>query len=91
MKNTLIRLIAIMTLASSMSAFAATEKAKSSAAENTSTAPSEDMTGSCTSEEQAAWVKEQQTEQNKKDRERQRLLMEQEKQWEHDLHNITAG
>lgn len=80
MKNTLIRLLAIMTLAGSMSAFATTEKAKS---ENTSTAASENSTCSCNAE--------QQTEENKKDREQQRLILEQEKQWEHDLHNISAG
>ena len=87
MKNTLIRLLAIMTLAGSMSAFATTNKTKS---ENTSPAASENSACSCTAEQQAAWVKEQ-AEQNKNDRERQRLILEQEKQWEHDLHNITTG
>lgn len=90
MKTTLIRLIAIMTLAGSMSAFASTGTAKTMATNNTGTTASENAKCPCPADEGSSGV-EQPAQQNKKDREQQRLILEQDKQWEHDLHNITAG
>ena len=89
MKNTLIRLLAIMTLAGSMSAFAATEKAKASVSENPAT--SEETRCASPVDQQKSGLDEQQQEQNSRNTERQRLIQEQEKQWLHDVQHITAG
>jgi hypothetical protein len=89
MKNTLIRVLAIMTLAGSMSAFAATEKAKASVSENTAT--SEETKCACPVEQQKYGMDEQQQDQNKVNTERQRLIQEQERQWLQDVQHITAG
>ena len=89
MKNTLIRLLAIMTLAGSMSAFAATEKAKASVSENTAT--SEETKCACPADQQKYGVDEQRQDQSKTNTERQRLIQDQEKQWLQDVQHITAG
>ena len=89
MKNTLIRFLAIMTLAGSMSAFAATEKAKASISENATT--SEETKCACPVDQQKYGVDEQQQDQNKTNTERQRLIQEQEKQWLQDVQHMTAG
>ena len=89
MKNTLIRFMAIMTLAGSMSAFAATEKAKAGVSENATT--SGETKCACPVDQQKYSVDERQQEKNKKNTERQRLIQEQERQWLQDVQHIVAG
>ena len=89
MKNTFTRFLAIVTLASSMSAFASTENAKASASENPATSEETRCAGPV--DQQKYGLDEQQQGQSKTKTERQRLIQEQEKQWLQDVQHITAG
>jgi hypothetical protein len=84
MKSTLIRVLSIMTLASSLSAFALSDKAKNS------TAPSGETKCAPASSERRA---DQDKGQSDNDQEKSRLMLirEQEKQWLHDLQYPSAG
>lgn len=79
MKHALIRLLTIMTLASSLSAFAISDKAKTSTAANSDPA--------CAPASQNAQTADQDKAQSDNDleRARQRLIKEQEEQWLHDI------
>ena len=85
MKNFLIRILTIMTLATSISAFAAPEKpaaatkTNSNAGCETTAAPSK------------ADRSEAQSDESQQKSERKRLIEQQEKQWLHDVQNIVAG
>lgn len=83
MKNTLIRLLSIATLASSLSAFALSDKAKTSTGSNTE----------CAAASRNAQTADQDKGQSDNDQEkaRQRLIKEQDEQWLHDLQFPTAG
>jgi len=81
MKSTLIRILGIMILATSISAFALPEsKAKKTNCDNTAsestTAPDSKVDQSDNSQEKSR---------------RERLIEEQDKQWLHDVQNLIAG
>ena len=80
MKSTFMRILAILTLATSISAVAQPEsKAKKT---------------NCNTTSENTTAPDSKTEQNDKDQEKsrkERLIEEQDKQWLHDVQNIVAG
>jgi hypothetical protein len=84
MKSTLINLLSVVTLATSMTAFAAPKKDMNSTNSNAATtcAPASRNT-------QVAPDKGQPD--NDQEKSRQKKINEQEKQWLHDLQNLVAG
>jgi len=85
MKKNFIRILAVMTLASSISAFALSEKPRK--AENTKTRNTPCET---TPNPSAAQSNDSQTD-NSTEKSRQKLIEEQEKQWLYDTRNNDAG
>ena len=85
MKNTLIRIFTIITLATSISAFAGSDKS----AKDAKTKPN-DTKCETTAAPSTADRKEGQSD-NNEEKARKRLIEEQEKQWLHDVQNLTAG
>ena len=86
MKNSLIRILTIMTLATSISAFGASDKPADGKKANSDKANCEATTTSSKTDRSEA-----QSDESKEKSERQRLIKEQEKQWLHDVQNIVAG
>ena len=82
MKNTLIRILAIMTLATSISAFGLSEKASEAKKTHSSNATT---TTSYAQDEPKA-----DRSQDKK-RSREQMIQEQNKQWLHDLQGVYGG
>jgi len=82
MKNTLIRILSIMTLATSISAFGLAEKA--SAAKNTNCSDAT-TTAPYTQEEPKA------DQNQEKEKSREQKIQEQDKQWLHDLQGVYGG
>ena len=81
MKSTLIRVLGIMILATSVSAFAQPEsKAKTTNCYNTT---SESTTASDS--------KVEQTDKDQEKSRKERLIEQQDKQWLHDVQNLVAG
>jgi hypothetical protein len=85
MKNAFIRLLSIVTLASSLSAFALSDKAKTASAAKAEPA--------CATASQDAQTADQDKGQADNDQEkaRQRLIKQQDEQWLHDTQYIPAG
>lgn len=79
MKGTLLRMFAIMTLATSISAFAPAEEPAKAAKENSKNTNCE------------AASTPSKADQDKEEQARKRLIEEQEKQWIHDLENTGGG
>jgi hypothetical protein len=88
MKSTFIRLMSIMTLATSISAFALPENDKNS---SSPTSPSSETT--CAPVSRDTQVADPDTERfdNDQEKSRQMKIKEQEKQWLHDVQNIIGG
>ena len=84
MKNSFIRILTIMTLATSISAFALADKAS-----DPKTAKS-DTNCETTAASAKTGRSEAQSDDSQKS-EKQRLIEQQEKQWLHDVQNIVAG
>lgn len=87
MKTTLIRIFAIMTLATSMSAFAMSEKPKDAGAAKANKANCTETTVSYPVDQPSS--NDRSDEDNAKSR--QQKIKEQNKQWLHDLQTISAG
>jgi len=90
MKNTLTHILAIMTLATSISAFALSEKpcaakdtGSNNASSETTTAPSSRDAGKA--------YQDQEPLDNNQENPRKNLIEQQNKQWLHDAQNIVAG
>ena len=85
MKNSLIRILTMIILTTSISAFAGSDKS-----ENAAKTKSNDTKCETTAEPAKAERNEGQSD-NNEEKTRQRLIKEQEKQWLHDVQNLTAG
>lgn len=91
MKSTLVRFFAIMTLASSMSGFALTEKAPVAKNTNSDKASCETASASYGPD---AWMTdkdEEQSDNSQAKSRKQKQVEEQDKQWLHDLLGIYGG
>lgn len=86
MKGNLVRIFAIMTLASSISAFAKSDEAAKKSKTNSKNT-------NCEATALAVKADQNKADQNLTDEEkaRKRLIEEQEKQWIHDLENTGGG
>lgn len=85
MKSTLIRLLSVVTLATSMTAFAAPKKDMTST--NSSVAP----TCAPASRDTQVAAPDKAQPDNDQEKFRQMKIKEQEKQWLHDFQNMVAG
>ena len=86
MKHSLIRILTIMTLASSISAFAGSDKPGDAKKTNSDKTNCEATAAPAKADRSAA-----QSDEEKEKSERKRLIEEQNKQWLHDVQNIVAG
>lgn len=90
MKNTLTRILAIMTLATSISAFALSEKPCAAKDTGPNNASSETITAPSTRDAGKA-DQDQEPSDNSQEKSRKHLIEQQNKQWLHDVQNIVAG
>ena len=89
MKNTLIRFLTLMTLATSISAFAVSDKAAKDEKCNAD-AKSETAAASAAHKARKA-ARDEEPSDNSPEKSRERLIQQQNKQWEHDTQNLVAG
>ena len=87
MKSTLVRIFAIMTLATSMSAFAMPEKGKDNNTTNSSKTNAEETTVSCPADQK----KSEERPDKDNDQARQEQIEKQNQQWLHDLQGYYGG
>ena len=90
MKSSLIRILTIMTLASSISAFAGSNKPADPKKTNSDKANCE-ATAAPSNASSKAGQSDAQSDEEKEKSERKRLIEQQNKQWLHDVQNIVAG
>lgn len=86
MKSTLIRMLAVLTLATSISGFALSEKPKTAAK-----ASSDNTSSETTAAPSKADQTDVQSDDSQEKSQRQRLIEKQEKEWLKDVQNIVAG
>ena len=92
MKSTLIRIFAIMTLATSMSAFAMSDKAAATENTNCNNAKSEATTVANTPDGgKTDQTDEGQSDNSQEKSRKQQLIEQQEKQWLQDLQGVYGG
>lgn len=91
MKSALIRILSIMTLATSISAFALPEKATAAKSTNANNAGCETTTGPYNPDKQKTDQDPGQSDNGQEKSRKQVQIEEQDKQWLHDLQGIYGG
>jgi len=90
MKSNFIRILSIMTLATSISAFGLSEKAPSVSNTSCNEASAETTKAPATRDARSAGQNQRQSD-DSQEKSRKQMIEQQEKEWLHNLQNIIAG